>query len=270
MKFGFIGAGNMAGAIIKGMTVGTGVCEGKDITAYDINPSALQNLKDTCGIATSASLMETAENADVIVLAVKPNILPDVLPQIRVAARCQRKLIVSIAVGKTIDYLESYLGKEQPIIRVMPNINAKVGAAISGICPNPAANEKDTETAKMLFSTVGSVIQIAENYFSIFGVIAGSSPAFAYLYIDALARAAQKAGMAKSQALEIAAQTVLGSAKMILESKEHPWSLIDQVCSPGGTTIEGIASLEENKFESTITKAFDAVLAKDEIIKNKN
>ena len=120
-----------------------------------------------------------------------------------------------------------------------------------------------------MFSTIGSVIEISEEQFSIFSVIGGASVAFVYLYIDALSRAALKAGMPKKQALEITAQTVLGSAKMVLESGEHPWVLIDQVCSPGGTTIEGICSLEQNGFESTIVNAFDAVLQKDKWIGEK-
>ena len=116
---------------------------------------------------------------------------------------------------------------------------------------------------------MGSITEIPEGQFSIFGVIAGSSPAFAYLYIDSLARAAVKAGMPKDKALQIAAQTVFGSAKMVMESEEHPWKLVDMVCSPGGTTIEGICSLEENGFETAVHKAFDAVLAKDKLIRSK-
>ena len=120
-----------------------------------------------------------------------------------------------------------------------------------------------------MFATIGTVLEIAEQQFSMFSVIGGASVAFAYLYIDALSRAALKAGMSKKQALEITAQTVLGSAKMILESGEHPWELIDQVCSPGGTTIEGVCALQENGFESTLVKAFDAVLQKDKWIARK-
>ena len=120
-----------------------------------------------------------------------------------------------------------------------------------------------------MFQTIGTVAEVEESQVDVFSVIGGAAPAFAYLYIDALARAAVKAGMPKKQALEITAATVLGSAKMVLESGEHPWALVDQVCSPGGTTIEGVTALQANGFESTLCKAFDAVLEKDKKIAGK-
>ena len=126
----------------------------------------------------------------------------------------------------------------------MPNINAKVGCATSAFCTTETVSDEQKAIVKKLFSTVGAVTELSEKMFSIHSVIGGAAPAFAYLYIDALSRAAVKAGMPKKQALELTAQTVLGSAKMVLESGEHPWELIDQVCSPGGTTIEGVCSLE--------------------------
>lgn len=145
----------------------------------------------------------------------------------------------------------------------MPNINAKVGAAMSALCANQQVTQAQKELVARLFCAVGQVKELDESFFPLFGVIAGSAPAFAYLFIDSLARAAVKNGMQKQAALEIAAQTVLGSAKLILESGEHPWVLIDQVCSPGGTTIEGIAALQETGFETGIRKAVDAALEKD-------
>ncbi len=263
MNYGFIGAGNMASAIIKGMTVGTGSFEGRDIYVYDLNHAAAQNLSDVCGANKCGSASEVVNNADVVVLAVKPNVLPSVLDQIREDLFKKSPLVISIAAGKTVDFLEQHLSSSLPIVRVMPNINAKVGCATSAFCPNSSVTDEQKEIVKNLFSTVGSITELPENMFGIHGVIGGAAPAFAYLYIDALARAAVKAGMPKKQALELTAQTVLGSAKMVLESGEHPWALIDQVCSPGGTTIEGVCSLEANGFEAALCKAFDAVYEKD-------
>jgi pyrroline-5-carboxylate reductase len=151
----------------------------------------------------------------------------------------------------------------------MPNINAKVLASESGYCANENCTSEQKKMVYDMFSAVGSAIEIPEKFFSIFGVIAGSSPAFAYIYINALAKAAVKAGMPKAQAMEIAANTVLGSAKMVLESNEHPCKLADMVCSPGGTTIEGVCALDEMGFENTVIKAFDAVLEKDRKISGK-
>ncbi len=199
-------------------------------------------------------------------MGVKPNILAEILPDIKQYIQNKKPLVISIAAGKKLEYIASFLGEDTAIVRVMPNINGKIGASTTGICKNNAVTEEQFKTAKNMFATIGSVSEIAEQQFSMFSVIGGASVAFAYLYIDALSRAALKAGMPKKQALEITAQTVLGSAKMILESGEHPWALIDQVCSPGGTTIEGICALEENGFESTLVKAFDAVLEKDKWI----
>lgn len=268
MTFGFIGAGNMASAIIQGMTIKSNVYEGKDIQVYDISSHAVKQLAIDCGVVACHS-PEDAVICDVLILAVKPNTLPIILPQLKEVIQKHRPLVISIAVSRTLSFLENLLGDNVPIVRVMPNINAKAAASTSGFCANANVTSKQKETVCRIFSTVGSVTEIDESQFSIFGVLAGSAPAFAYLYIDVLARAAQKAGMSKKQALELSAQTVLGSAKMVLESNEHPWSLVDQVCSPGGTTIEGIYTLEENGFESCLIKAFDAVLNKDKALQSK-
>lgn len=171
--------------------------------------------------------------------------------------------MISIAAGKTLGFIEEALGFSPALVRVMPNINAKVGAAMSAFCANQQVTQEQKKLVARLFCAIGQVKELDEAFFPLFGVIAGSAPAFAYLFIDSLARAAVKNGMQKQVALEIAAQTVLGSAKLILEGGEHPWALIDQVCSPGGTTIEGIAALQDAGFEAGVRKSVDAALEKD-------
>lgn len=265
MNFGFIGAGNMAGAIIKGMTKNEAYAP-ENIFAYDINEETLLRLLNETGINISKSADEVVEISDVIILAVKPDKLPEVLKKISDKAARKKLLVISIAVGKTIEYLEGFLGRNVPIARVMPNINAKVLAAASGFCLNSVSTDSHKEIVSGIFSAIGEAYEIKEEFFGIFGAIAGASPAFAYLYINALATAALKAGMPKKDALKFAAQTVLGSAKMVLEGGEHPSILIDQVCSPGGTTIEGICTLKEKGFENSVIAAVDAVIAKDKII----
>ena len=269
MKFGFIGAGNMAGAIIKGMTIGTKSYDGKDIYITSKTVTSAQKLADACGAVAVKTAEEVVAESDVLVLAVKPHVLASVLPELKDAIAAKKPLVVSIAAGKTLDYLAGLLPAETPIVRVMPNINAKIGAATNGMCVNSYVAEEQKAVVRGMFETIGTVIEVDENHFGIFTVLAGSAPAFAYMYMDALARAAVKAGMPKKQALEIAAATVEGSARMVLESGEHPMALVDQVCSPGGTTIEGVAALQVNGFEATLTKAFDAVLEKDNKIAGK-
>lgn len=263
MNYGFIGAGNMAGAIIKGMTIGTGSFDGKDIYVYDLNQLSAEKLADICKINVCGSAEELIAASDVLILAVKPNVLPEVVTDVKEKILAKSPLVISIAAGKTLEFLEELISSDLPIVRVMPNINAKVGCATSAFCTTSSVTEEQKETVIKLFSTVGSITELSEKQFSIHGVIGGAAPAFAYLYIDALSRAAVKAGMTKKQAIELTAQTVLGSAKMVLESGEHPWELIDQVCSPGGTTIEGVCSLEASGFETALCKAFDAVYEKD-------
>ncbi len=262
MKYAFLGAGNMAGAIIKGM-VKKNENTSKEIMVYAASTTHTKPLQEALGIAIASDRRELLEGADVLVLAVKPHILDTLVQDLAKELEGKTPLIISIAAGKTLSYLETALGSGRPYVRIMPNINAKIGASTNGCCFGTHVTEEQKALVLRLFETTGTVTVLPENMFSIFTVLAGSAPAFAYLYMDALARAAQKAGMPKAQALEIASSAVRGSAEMILQSGEHPWSLIDQVCSPGGTTIEGVAALEDNRFEAAITKAFDAVLAKD-------
>lgn len=264
MKYGFIGAGNMVSAIVKGMTAAG--YDGKDIFITSKTVTSAQKLAEGCGAVACASSEEVIAAADVVVLGVKPHVLAEILPGLAENFARKKPLVVSIAAGKTLDYLAGFFPEKTPIIRVMPNINAKIGASTTGVCANDFVTEEELEGVKQVFSTIGSVAVIPENHFSIFSVIGGASVAFAYMYMDALARAALKAGMPKQQALRITAETVLGSAKMVLESGEAPWPLVDQVCSPGGTTIEGVAALQAHGFEHTVMAAFDAVLEKDQRI----
>ena len=259
MKYGFIGAGNMGGAIMKGMTIGTEKYDPKSISVTDTFAPAAEKLAEQTGINVCATGADVVNASDVLVLAVKPHILATAIPEFYDAVQAKKPLIVSIAAGKTLEYLGGLLPAGTPIVRVMPNINAKIGAATCGICKNEYVTEEQLEIAKGIFGTIGTVIEVDENHFGI----------FTYMYMDALARAAVQAGMPKKQALEIAAATVEGSAKMVLKSGEHPWALVDQVCSPGGTTIEGVLALQANGFEAALQKAFDAVLDKDNMIAGK-
>ena len=259
---GFIGTGNMATAIIKG-AVASGMLKGEDIGVYDIAEDKAKALSDEYGVKVFSSENDIAKNCDKVVLSVKPNVFPSLLAKIDADLKESNPLIISIAAGKTIDFISDCLSYDAKIVRVMPNINAKVGAAVSAYCGKDNVSEDELEFVKALCESFGIAVNISENLFSTYSAIGGCSPAFAYMFIDALARAAVKNGMPKAQALEVAAGTVLGSAKMILESQEHPWQLVDQVCSPGGTTIEGVTSLQNDGFESAVMNAVQAAIDKD-------
>ena len=264
MNFGFIGAGNMAGAIVKGMTAKPG--KHNDIYVTSNTKVSAKQLSLECNCNFSETAREVVEQSDVCVLGVKPYVLGELLPGLAESFEKKKPLVVSVAAGKTLSFLENLLPKGMAVVRVMPNINAKIGASTSGMCANAAVSQEQKAIVREMFETIGTVTEIPEQHFGIFSVIGGASVAFAYLYMDALAHAALKAGMPKKQALQITAETVLGSAKMILEGGEAPWPLIDQVCSPGGTTIEGVLALQKGGFESTLASAFLAVLEKDQLL----
>ncbi len=259
---GFIGCGNMASAIIRGLVSG-GKYSPTEIAVFDIFSEKVQSLADELSLNTMKSEKEIAEKCDKVVLAVKPDVFPSLLEKIGSELKANDPLVISIAAGKTTEFIASLLPYTPRLVRIMPNINAKVQAAISAYCGNERASADDKAFVKDFCDAFGRGIEIAEKNFSIYSAIGGCSPAFAFMFIDSLARAAVKNGMTKAQALETAAQAVLGSAKLILESDEHPWKLVDAVCSPGGTTIEGVCALQEKGFEAAVEAAVEASYNKD-------
>ena len=260
---GFIGIGNMAGAIIGGLIDG-GLVAASDIVVSSATKSKRDDFAERTGVRALDSNTQVAAESDVLVLAVKPQVFPAVSAEIRDELAVSKPLIVSIAAGLTLDALAGLLGEDQRIARVMPNVNSRIGQGMSAVCANSNASETDVASVVTAFESIGKVVTIPESQFSAYTAIAGSSPAFAFLFIDALARGAVAAGMPKALATEVAAQAVLGSAALVQESNESPWNLIDQVCSPGGTTVAGLLSLESNAFLSTVADAVKATIARDQ------
>lgn len=252
----------MASAIICGIIDNEAV-KAEEVNVFDVYAPATDSIKAKYNINVFGSEEEIVKNSDTVVLAVKPNVLSSVLKKIDGALSDKDTLIISIAAGKSTEFIANELTHDNRIIRVMPNINAKVSEAICAYTANAKANDDDKKLTEKIFSAVGKIIYLEENYFPLFGVLGGCTPALAYMFIDELARAGVKNGMKKDVALKISAQAVLGSAKMILESDEHPYELIDKVCSPGGTTIEAVTSLQESGFNSAIHKAVDKAVEKD-------
>ena len=265
MKYGFIGAGNMVSAIVKGMLKSQKDFQPQDIIVTSKTVTSAQQLSNDCGgkLCVCNNSQEVIDVSDMLILGIKPKVMEGILPSLKESIGNKKMVVISLAAGKDLKFLEKNLPEKMSIIRVMPNINAKIGSSTTGFCANEWVSEEEKNRVIELFSTIGTVSEISEEHFAIFSAIGGASVAFAYLYMDALAHAALKAGMPKKQALNIVAQTVMGSGKMILESGEAPWPLIDQVCSPGGTTIEGITSLQADGFESILVRGLDAVIAKD-------
>ncbi len=259
---GFIGCGNMASAIIGGI-LSSGFLDAGSIGVFDVLKDKTESFAKEKGIRFFSDENELIESCSTVVLAVKPNIFPSLLSKVGNLLEKNDPLIISIAAGKSTEEIASLLPYTPRVIRIMPNINAKVCAAISAFCGNERVSAEDKEFAEGFCNSFGKGIEIEEKLFSIYSAIGGCSPAFVYMFIDSLARGAVKNGMTKTAALEVAAQAVLGSAKMILESQEHPWKLVDAVCSPGGTTIEGVASLQNDGFEASVIKAVEASYNKD-------
>jgi len=265
VKIGFIGAGNMAEAIIKGI-VKNGT-DPKDVYISDIDRGKVEALAGACGVNVAGGNLEIMEKCKFIILAVKPNLMKPVIGEIKHLLSCEKHILVSIAAGMSLEKLEGFADMpEVPVIRVMPNVNSAICMGMTAICKNSFVEQGAYEYIKGLFEKTGKIAELEESFFPLFGALAGSSPAFSYLFIESLAKCAHKVGMPKALAVEIAAQTVLGSAALILASGKHPWELIDSVCSPGGTTIEGICTLEREGFPAAIVSCLDACMAKDNII----
>lgn len=260
MKIGFIGLGNMASAMIGGM-LDTGTCSPDEIIGSAKTQATADRAAQRFGIAAGTDNQETARQADVLILAVKPVFLPEVISEIKNIVD-ETKLVISIAAGKSIDWLEQEFGRKLRMIRCMPNTPAIVGEACTCICLKEDVSKQDEETARKIMNSFGKASVLPERLMDAFIGVAGSAPAYVFLFIEAMADAAVLAGMPRAQAYEFAAQTVLGSAKMVLETRQHPGVLKDMVCSPAGTTIEAVKVLEEKGMRAAVIDAVNACVEK--------
>lgn len=255
-SIGFIGGGNMGRAMITAL-INAGLYQPSEIIVYDAFTPLMQKLQKELGITPTRSVEHLVDEAEMIVLAIKPQVMPSVMEQIGKRIRPET-IVVSIAAGVTLGQLEGWISPEHKIVRVMPNTPAIVGAAMSGISVNANVDYDESMQIVRLFKTLGRAELVPEHLMDAVVGISGSSPAYVYMFISALADGAVMEGMSKSQAYIFAAQAVLGSAKMVLESGMHPGELIDMVTSPGGTTIEAIEVLEQKAFRATVSDAVRA------------
>lgn len=260
MKFGFIGCGNMASAVING-ALKKGIVTREEIIASVKTEASAKKVQDTLGISCTTDNLTVAAQADYLFLAVKPQFCEEVARQI-CESRKDGQVLVSIAAGKTLAWLKENFGKDKKIIRTMPNTPALVGEGITGVSPDDLATEEEISQVLTLLGSFGKAAVVTEPILDIVGAVSGSSPAFVFMFIEALADGAVAEGMPRKQAYEFAAQSVLGSAKMVLETGLHPGALKDMVCSPGGTTIEGVNVLEKEGMRSAVMDAVRACIAK--------
>ena len=256
LKIGFIGSGNMAQAIIGGM-IDSNLVSKDNIYATAVSDKTINLVKEKYGVNTSKDNKDVANKTDIIFLAVKPNVYKTVIDEIKDVVD-ENKLIVTIAAGQTIENIEDMFGRELRIIRTMPNTPALVGEGMGLITANKKATNEDVENVVKIFNSFGKSEIVEEALIDTAGSLSGCGPAYTYMYIEALADAAVESGVKRDLAYKLAAQMVLGSAKMVLESGEHPGALKDNVCSPGGTTIKGVNVLEKAGFRGVV---IDALLA---------
>lgn len=260
MKLGFIGCGNMAGAMIGGI-LKKQILNKEDILASAKTEGTLQRVKEKYGIVTTLDNCQVAKEAQILVLAVKPIYYEEVIAQIRDQVD-DNTIVISIAPGKTLDWLDKRFGKEVKLVRCMPNTPALVGEGMTGVCCNKEVTDEEMTYVQSLLESFGKAQVVPEHLMDVVVSVSGSSPAYVFMFIEAMADAAVADGMPRAQAYEFAAQSVLGSAKMVLETGMHPGVLKDMVCSPGGTTIEAVRVLEEKGMRSAVIEGMKACVKK--------
>ena len=267
-SIGFIGCGNMAQPIIRN-TAEKNVFDKNNIYVYDIDKEKLHNFCKINGVNPVLCENEIVSLCDVVMLCVKPQIFPDLLPKISSLLAERKPLLVSIAAGKTTEYIASFLNYDAPIARIFPNLNAEVGEASSAYTGKSFVTEEQLETVGKICKACGEAKYLSEDLFSVFGVLGGCVPAYTFMFIGALAKAGEADGLDPETARDTAVQTVLGSAALLKERGGNIDDWVKKVCSPGGTTIEGVNSLKENDLDGIVKTAFHKSYEKDLLLSGK-
>lgn len=256
MKIGFIGCGNMASAMIGGI-LKKGIFTKEEIIVSNLTEEGSRRSKEKLGVMTTRENRQVAESAKIVVLAVKPQFYEEVLNEIK-DVLTKEHILVGIAPGKTLSWLEEKCAQPLKIVRLMPNTPAQVGEGMTGVCFNERVSEEEKKEICVITDSFGCTEVIPERLMEGLSAVTGCSPAYVFMFLEAMADAAVHQGMPRKQAYRLAAQAVLGSAKMLLETEMHPGELKDMVCSPAGSTIEGVRMLEKNGFRSAVFEALCA------------
>jgi len=259
-KIGFIGAGNMASAIMGGI-IKKGIFLPQDIIASDMSKAARDKAENTMGICVTADNKEVVKEAEILVFSIKPQFYAAVFEEVNEFVK-DDQIVLTIAPGWTLEKIQNHLGRPHKIIRTMPNTPALVGEGITGVCYNSLVTAEDLDRAMIVLNSFGRAEILSENLMDVVVSVSGSSPAYIFMLIEAMADAAVADGMPRQQAYTFAAQAVYGSAKMVLETGKHPGELKDMVCSPAGTTIEAVGVLEKKGFRSAIFECMRACVKK--------
>ena len=258
MVIGFIGLGNMAKAMISGI-LGQGIVAPEQMIGSAATEATCERVKKEFEIETTTDNVKVATMSDILFLAIKPQMFSKVVPGIKGMIK-DDAIVVSIAAGKTIKDIEALLGSDLGIVRMMPNTPAMVNAGCSAICGNSKVKKESLDMVVRICESFGDAEIIDEKLMDAFCAVAGSSPAYVFMYMEALADAAVKAGIPRDKAYKFAASSTMGSAKLMLDTGKHPGVLKDMVCSPGGTTIEAVQVLEEAGFRAAIMDAVEACI----------
>lgn len=265
-KIGFIGAGKMAQAMIEGL-VKSSDFHRENIIASAATESTLQFVQEQYGIQITMDNREVAQFADILILAVKPNLHSELIEEVRESI-AKDAIVVTIAAGITLEDLANFFGRKIKTVRTMPNTPSLVGEGMSVLCGNEHVNEEDIAKVDELFQNFGKTEWLEEKLMDAVPAISGSSPAYVYMFIEAMADGGVRQGIPREKALMLAAQAVLGAAKMVVETGEHPSVLKDNVCTPGGATIEAVAALEQHKFRGAVLAAMESCTAKVKQMQN--
>lgn len=265
---GFIGAGNMGSAMIGGICQ-SGLFSPAQLIVSAHSAATVEKINATYGIKTTLFNEEVAATSDILFIAIKPNKFEEVLPAIASSLK-EDCIVVSVAAGQSIAAIEALLGEHIKLVRAMPNTPAFVGESMSALCRNNNVTAEELSYVQQLFQCFGKAEIITEGMMDAVIGVSGSSPAYVYMFIEAMADAAVADGMPRNMAYKFAAQAVLGAAKMVLETGRHPGELKDAVCSPGGTTIEAVAALEAGGLRDTVIRAQRACVQKSKDMTKKN
>lgn len=260
MKIGFIGLGNMARAMIEGM-LSKKIASKENITGSAKTEATLISVKEKYGIETTLDNCSVAERSDILILAVKPQFFGEVISQIKEKVR-EDTLVISIAAGRTIADIEELFGRSLKLVRCMPNTPALIGEGCSGVCRNGSVSDSEMAKCMALIESFGFAQEVPEHLIDAVSGVSGCSPAYVFMFLEALADGAVEAGMPRGQAYVFAARAVMGSARLMLETGKHPGELKDMVTSPAGTTIEGVRTLEERGFRGAVIDAVKASVEK--------